>query len=144
MIHYSRPKLSDLYTLFQRKLLENHTLTAADSCIAHIWSYPPGFAVSYFSVIAQKTVPWVLNTFHAQFPVTVILRSDFVWPKLCPPTPKSPASRARKRSQGSLPAILISNVSRWWSGYLAMGEGRPSPLPPLSRFGTLETKMTAP
>ena len=26
MIHYSRPKLSDLYTLSQSKLLENHTL----------------------------------------------------------------------------------------------------------------------
>ena len=26
MIPYSRPKLSDLYTLYQSKLLENHTL----------------------------------------------------------------------------------------------------------------------
>ena len=144
MIPYSRPKLSDLYTLFQSKLLENHTLHSGR------WLYSPympiyGFAVPYFSVIAQKTAPWMPKTFHAQFPVTVILRSDFVsWPKLCPPTPKSPASGERKRSQGSLPAILISNVSRWWSGYLAMGEGRSSPLPPLSRFGTLETKMAAP
>ena len=45
MIPSSRPKLSDLYTLSQSKLLENYTLdpfTAAHTYIAHIWRYPPG------------------------------------------------------------------------------------------------------
>ena len=38
MIPYSRPKLSDFYTLFQSKLVEN---TAAHTYIAHIWEYLP-------------------------------------------------------------------------------------------------------
>ena len=37
MIPYSRPKLSDLYTLFQSKLLENHSLHSG----ADIPLYPP-------------------------------------------------------------------------------------------------------
>ena len=45
MIPYSRPKFSDLYTLSQRKLLENHTLhsgTYLYSPYMNIWQYPPG------------------------------------------------------------------------------------------------------
>ena len=39
---YSRPALSDLYTLSQSKLLENHTLhSRAHTYIAHIWQYTP-------------------------------------------------------------------------------------------------------
>ena len=45
MIPYFRPKLSDLFTLSQRQLLENHTLAfrAAHAYKAHIWQYvhPP-------------------------------------------------------------------------------------------------------
>ena len=44
MIPYSRPKLSDLYTLAQNlKLLENHTLPSGTYLyMAHIWqSLPP-------------------------------------------------------------------------------------------------------
>ena len=41
MIPYSRPKLFDLYTLSQSKLLENHAIpfTAAHAYIAHTWQY---------------------------------------------------------------------------------------------------------
>ena len=47
MIPYSRPKLSDLYTLSQSKLLENHTLHSSTyTYISHLWQYlpppPPG------------------------------------------------------------------------------------------------------
>ena len=38
MIPYSTPKLSDLYTLSQSKLLENHTLHCGTY---HIWQYSP-------------------------------------------------------------------------------------------------------
>ena len=43
MIPYSRPKLSNLYTLSQSKQLEKHTLHSytLHSYIAHIWQYPP-------------------------------------------------------------------------------------------------------
>ena len=41
MIPYSRPKLSDLYTLSKSKLLETIPFTAAHTYIAHIWQYPP-------------------------------------------------------------------------------------------------------
>ena len=42
MIPYCRPKLFDLYTLSQSKLLENHTLYSVTYLyIAHIWQYPP-------------------------------------------------------------------------------------------------------
>ena len=40
MIPYSRPKRSDLYTLSQSKLLENHTLHSV-TYIGHMWQYPP-------------------------------------------------------------------------------------------------------
>ena len=47
MIPSSRPKLSDLYTLSQSKLLENHTIHSGTYYIAHIWQYPhpPGVLV---------------------------------------------------------------------------------------------------
>ena len=41
MIPYSRPKLSDLYTLSQSKLLETIPFMAAHTYIAHIWQSPP-------------------------------------------------------------------------------------------------------
>ena len=43
MIPYSRPKLSDLYTLSHSKLLENPTLHRGMhiTYIAHIWQYRP-------------------------------------------------------------------------------------------------------
>ena len=41
MIPYSRPKLSDLYTLSQSKLLVTIHSTAAHTYMAHIWQYPP-------------------------------------------------------------------------------------------------------
>ena len=40
MIRYSRPKVCDVYTLSQSKLLENHTLPVAHTHIAHIWQSP--------------------------------------------------------------------------------------------------------
>ena len=54
MIPYSRPKLSDLYTLSQSKLLENHTLTAAHTYIAHIWQHPPPPGTSPSNAFAYK------------------------------------------------------------------------------------------
>ena len=47
MIPYSRPKLSDFYTLFESEFAENHTLHSGTYCTykAHIWEYhppPPG------------------------------------------------------------------------------------------------------
>ena len=42
MIPYSRPKLSDLYALSQRKLLENHTLQSGTYLHTPKWQYPPG------------------------------------------------------------------------------------------------------
>ena len=41
MIPYSRPKLSDLYTLSQSKLFVTIHSTAAHTYMAHIWQYPP-------------------------------------------------------------------------------------------------------
>ena len=40
MIPYSKPKLSDLYTISQSQLLDNDTFTAAHTYIGHIWQYP--------------------------------------------------------------------------------------------------------
>ena len=40
MIPYSKPKLSDFYTLFQTKLLENHTL--------HSGTYPCSLGTDYY------------------------------------------------------------------------------------------------
>ena len=39
MIPYSRPKLSDFYTLSQIKLLKNIPFTAAHTHIAYMWEY---------------------------------------------------------------------------------------------------------
>ena len=41
MIPSSRPKLSDLYTLSQSKMLENHTLHSSKPIIDHLWRNPP-------------------------------------------------------------------------------------------------------
>ena len=41
MIPYSRLKRPDLYTLSHSEQLEDHTFTAAQTYIAHIWQYPP-------------------------------------------------------------------------------------------------------
>ena len=48
MIPYSRPKLSDLYTLSQSlKLLENHTLPSGTYLyMAHIWQSLPPWALT--------------------------------------------------------------------------------------------------
>ena len=50
MIPYSRPKLSDLYTLSQSKLLVTIHSTAAHTYMAHIWQYPspPGTSAVYW------------------------------------------------------------------------------------------------
>ena len=42
MIPYSRPKLSDLYTLSQRKLLENHTLHSGTYLYSPYMAVDPG------------------------------------------------------------------------------------------------------
>ena len=42
MIPYSRPKLSDLYTLSQRKLLENHTLHSGTYLYSPYMAEDPG------------------------------------------------------------------------------------------------------
>ena len=41
MIPYSRPKLSDLYTLFQSKLLENHNLHSGAYLNSLYMAVPP-------------------------------------------------------------------------------------------------------
>ena len=41
MIPYSRPKLSDLYTLSQSKLLENHTLHSGTYLYSPYMTVPP-------------------------------------------------------------------------------------------------------
>ena len=41
MIPYSRPKLSDLYTLSQSKLLQNHTLHSGTYLYTFIYTPPP-------------------------------------------------------------------------------------------------------
>ena len=41
MIPYSRPKLSDLYTLSQSKLLENHTLHSGTYLYSSYMAVPP-------------------------------------------------------------------------------------------------------
>ena len=41
MIPYSRPKLSDLYTLSQRKVLENHTLHSGTYLYSPYMAVPP-------------------------------------------------------------------------------------------------------
>lgn len=49
MIPYSRPKLSDFFTLSQTKLLKNHTFTALHTHVAYIREYP--FQASYKTAI---------------------------------------------------------------------------------------------
>ena len=41
MVPYSRPKLSDFYSLSQSKQLHTIPFTATHTYIAHIWHYPP-------------------------------------------------------------------------------------------------------
>ena len=41
MIPYSRPKLSDLYTLSQSKLLGNHTLHSGTYLYSPYMAFPP-------------------------------------------------------------------------------------------------------
>ena len=41
MIPFSRPKLSDLYTLFQSKLFENHTLHSGTYLYGPYIAVPP-------------------------------------------------------------------------------------------------------
>ena len=43
MIPYSRPKLSDLYTLSQSKLLENHTLHSDTYLYSRYMALRPGY-----------------------------------------------------------------------------------------------------
>ena len=56
MIPYSRPKLSDLYTLSQSKLLENHTLHSGTYLYSPYMAVPPP---GIFQTFARKTeVEW--------------------------------------------------------------------------------------
>ena len=52
MIPSSRPKLSDLYTLSQSKLLENHTLHSGTYLYSPYMAVPPG----------HNTAPSLLRT----------------------------------------------------------------------------------
>ena len=67
MIPYSRPKLSDLYTLSQSKLLENHTLHSGT------YLYSPYMAVSPPALPRDATLSFEKETvgehiFAPQFP----------------------------------------------------------------------------
>ena len=50
MIGHSRPKLSDLYTLSQSKLLENHTFHSGTYLYSPYMAVPPGFP---FNVVLE-------------------------------------------------------------------------------------------
>ena len=66
MIPYSRPKLSDLYTLFQSKLLENHTLHSGTYTHGSTPSPLPPTGYSIFALVTKNGFPfnsysnWVL------------------------------------------------------------------------------------
>ena len=53
MIPYSRPKRSDLYTLSQSKLLENHTLHSGPYLYSPYMAVPPVCYTAVFSVVRQ-------------------------------------------------------------------------------------------
>ena len=46
MIPYSKPKLSDLYTLSQSKRLENHTLHSGTYLHSPYMAVPPGISLT--------------------------------------------------------------------------------------------------
>ena len=56
MIPYSRPKLSDLYTLSQSKLLENHTL--------HSGTYYPTYGSTPAPCPSQEFSPFIDVTYR--------------------------------------------------------------------------------
>ena len=61
MIPYSRPKLSDLYTLSQSKLLENHTLHSSTYLYIPFMAVPsprPG------SIVEHLEKSWSARAFH--------------------------------------------------------------------------------
>ena len=65
MIPYSRPKLSDLYTLSQSKLLQNHTLHSSTYLYSPYMALPPrgleiiflsaGYATFWMGISKQPT-----------------------------------------------------------------------------------------
>ena len=60
MIPYSRPKRSDLYTLSQSKLLENHTLHSGTYLYSPYMAVPP--PPGCFLRLAKKQWIYTLNT----------------------------------------------------------------------------------
>ena len=60
MIPYSRPKLSDLYTLSQSKLLENHTLHSSTYLYIPFMAVPPPPR----SIVEHLEKSWSARAFH--------------------------------------------------------------------------------
>ena len=54
MIPYFKPKLSDLYTLSQSKLLENHTLHSGTYLYSPYMAVPPPGSSSYITGIQTR------------------------------------------------------------------------------------------
>ena len=79
MIPFSRPKLSDLYTLSQGKLLENHTLHIGKYLYSPYIAVPPPLRVS----AARKMFPhWVEKTITHRlslFPIVSRLGCQTNW-----------------------------------------------------------------
>ena len=59
MIPYSRPKLSDLYTLSQSKLLENHTLHSS-TYLYSPYMAAPLVAGYHFHVLPEQPLPTLI------------------------------------------------------------------------------------
>ena len=57
-IPYSRPKLSDFYTLSQTKLLENHTLHSGTYPYSLYMRVPPGHYKKLFYGLLRKRARW--------------------------------------------------------------------------------------
>ena len=58
MIPYSRPKLSDLYTLSQSKRLENHTLHSGTYLYSPYMEVPPRRFIRWIALSAFLTTFW--------------------------------------------------------------------------------------
>ena len=92
MIPYSRPKLADLYTLSQSKLLENYTLhnTAAQTYIAYICQSPlPGVLPKRsLSLSPQNSLlmTWMINVYIIINLVVMGFHSASLFKKIWGPT----------------------------------------------------------
>ena len=79
MIAYSRPKRSDLYTLCQSKLLENHTLYSGTYLYGPYMAVPPpGIKEEQFKIERNKSCFGQQRYFkQLSFFVVIVLQSNF-------------------------------------------------------------------